>query len=459
KKLKLFKKSFKKLLFEKGNLHENVKRLRFKLDKVQRDLDSDPYNVCLREEEAMVVFADGSVATAFVSHYEAFLGQPANSTPFNNVKLFPNQLDVKDAAAMEAWDLVANDVTKAIQEFFVNGTLLKELNHTIIALIPKVASPPCVNDYRPISCRTVLFKCISKIITNRIKDSLKYLISLNQSAFVPGRRILDNILLTQELMHNYHLNRGEPRCAFKVDIQKADDTVDLDFLKDVLLAFGFHNQMVEEVLGKVCKSNSFTYHRYCSEMEIINLCFADDLFLFAHGNANLASVIMEALDEFKHVSGLVPKSLWVKWIHIYKLRGCNFWDVPLRGNMTWGWRKILQLRPMVRDFIWHKIRPRSNVSVWFDRWCSSWPLSTIISMRDIHRAGYNMSTKVINPISNGIWKCPQEWRSKYPHLTSVTIQAIGNYSNDTWSGVIACEWSNSFWYLWFGIVFDRKIRK
>nr|GFB10375.1 ribonuclease H-like domain-containing protein [Tanacetum cinerariifolium] len=66
----------------------------------------------------------------------------------------------------------------------------------------------------------------SKIISNRIKESLNALISLNQSTFVPGRRISNNILLTQELMHNYHLDRGSARCAFKVDIQKAYDTVD-----------------------------------------------------------------------------------------------------------------------------------------------------------------------------------------------------------------------------------------
>nr|GEV14988.1 ribonuclease H-like domain-containing protein [Tanacetum cinerariifolium] len=139
---------------------------------------------------------------------------------------------------------------------------------------------------------------------------------------------------------------------------------------------------------------------------------------------------------------LKRESLWVKWIHIYKLRGRNFWDVPLRGNMTWGWRKILQLRPMVRDFIWHKIGPGSNVSVWFDRWCSSCLLSTIISTLDIHRMGYNMSTKVVDAISNDVWKCPQEWLSKYPHLTSVTVPTIGNYSNDT------LEWRNSVGVVW-----------
>ncbi|GJZ23422.1 hypothetical protein Tco_0560881 [Tanacetum coccineum] len=46
----------------------------------------------------------------------------------------------------------------------------------------------------------------------------------------------------------------------------------------------------------------------------------------------------------------LKESLWVKWIHAYKLKGRSFWEVPLRGNMSWGWRKILQLRPIIREF-------------------------------------------------------------------------------------------------------------
>ncbi|GKF66578.1 hypothetical protein Tco_0193095 [Tanacetum coccineum] len=51
---------------------------------------------------------------------------------------------------------------------------------------------------------------------------------------------------------------------------------------------------------------AFTYHRYCSKLEFINLCFADDLFLFAHGDVDSVSVIKNALFEFKEASGLVP---------------------------------------------------------------------------------------------------------------------------------------------------------
>ncbi|GKF18807.1 putative RNA-directed DNA polymerase, eukaryota, reverse transcriptase zinc-binding domain protein [Tanacetum coccineum] len=201
------------------------------------------------------------VPLVFVSHYTTFFGNQGDSLPLNSNDLFTNKPDsivahnmirnvssqeVKEALFFmgddkslgpdgysavffkEAWDIVADDVIMAIQEFFTNDILLKELNHTIIALVPKVGSPARINDYRPISCCNVLFKCISKIIANHIKESLSYLVSPNQSIFVPGRQISDNILLTQELMHNYHLDRGRARCVFKVDIQKAYDTVDWD---------------------------------------------------------------------------------------------------------------------------------------------------------------------------------------------------------------------------------------
>lgn len=96
--------------------------------------------------------------------------------------------------------------------------MLKELNNTIIALLPKVTTLNKITDYRPISCCNVLYKCISKILANRIKEGLTDTVSENQSMFVPGRSISDNILLTQEIMKNYHINKDIPRCAFKIDI-------------------------------------------------------------------------------------------------------------------------------------------------------------------------------------------------------------------------------------------------
>ncbi|GJW46879.1 putative reverse transcriptase domain, reverse transcriptase zinc-binding domain protein [Tanacetum coccineum] len=57
---------------------------------------------------------------------------------------------------------------------------------------------------------------------------------------------------------------------------------------------------------KVIDSEMFTFHRYCADLDLINLCFADDLLLFDHGDVDSAKVIMDALDEFKLASGLTP---------------------------------------------------------------------------------------------------------------------------------------------------------
>lgn len=82
-------------------------------------------------------------------------------------------------------------------------------------------------------------------------------VSDSQSAFVPGGSISDNILITLELMHNYHLNKGPPRCAFKIDIQKAYDMVNWNFLRDILGCFGFHSIMVGWIMACVT-STSFS---------------------------------------------------------------------------------------------------------------------------------------------------------------------------------------------------------
>ncbi|GJT58840.1 reverse transcriptase domain, reverse transcriptase zinc-binding domain protein, partial [Tanacetum coccineum] len=56
----------------------------------------------------------------------------------------------------------------------------------------------------------------------------------------------------------------------------------------------------------VLNAEDFQYHHRCDQQRILNLCFVDDLFLFARGHPNLVNVIMHVLEEFKNVSGLVP---------------------------------------------------------------------------------------------------------------------------------------------------------
>lgn len=141
------------------------------------------------------------------------------------------------------WEIVGAEVTEAVHSFFTNNQLLKAWNATVVSLIPKTVVPQTMRDFRPISSCNVVYKCISKILVNRIRPMLNHLVGSQQSAFVTDRHIADNILLMQELMRGYHRDNGVPRCALKVDIQNAY----------VLMAMGFPIQMVKWLM--VCVSS------------------------------------------------------------------------------------------------------------------------------------------------------------------------------------------------------------
>jgi len=69
--------------------------------------------------------------------------------------------------------------------------MLKEVNATAIALIPKIPNPDKLKDFRPISCCNTVYKCIAKILANRLRNVLSHLVGLHQTAFISGRRIGD----------------------------------------------------------------------------------------------------------------------------------------------------------------------------------------------------------------------------------------------------------------------------
>jgi hypothetical protein len=145
----------------------------------------------------------------------------------------------------KSWSIVGLDTINAIRSFFSYGRLLKQVNATTIYLIPKVLNPSKIKDFRPISCCNTIYKCISKLIADRIKEVLSELVGPFQSAFVEGRNISDNILLSQEL-HNYNRKEGggAPRCSLEMDFMKAYDSVRWDFLLAILRMVSFPSRMV-----------------------------------------------------------------------------------------------------------------------------------------------------------------------------------------------------------------------
>ncbi|GJY24379.1 hypothetical protein Tco_0398037 [Tanacetum coccineum] len=577
--------SYKSTYFKANiNLYDRVNRLRNELE-VQKALDRDPSNSILRDEKAVYVqafnaakideerflkekakiewlevgdsnsaYRDGLFLKRVFDLSNDNMTKPVTNEEIKNVMFgigddkAPGPNGFTSLFFKKGRDVVGQDVCNAVRDFFINGKLLKEINHTFFALIPNITTPLKVNDYRPISCCNVIYKCISKILTNRIIEGTKEVVSDNQLAFVPGRRISENILITQELMHNYHIDRGPPRRAFKVDIQKAYDMVDWRFLENILKCLGFHPIMTKWIMACVT-STSFllsingNIHGYLKK---------------GPEDMDSAKVIMDPLNEFKDVSGLVPsipkstaffcnvlnhvkigilnimpfsegklpvkylgvplissrllnkdckilvekarnriedwknkslsfagrlqlcksvissmqvywasvlvipkgiicdiqqlircflwcngeykrgkakvawediclpkhegglglcnlevfnralmtthiwnivsnrESLWVRWIHTYKLRGGTLWDVQVKGNGM-------------------------STSFWYDMWCSQSPISHFLTPRDIARDGFTLQANVADLVENGVWTWPLSWLVKAPNMGLITV--------------------------------------
>lgn len=108
--------------------------------------------------------------------------------------------------------------------------MLKEINATRLTLVPKVPNVDRTCNFRPIPCCNTIYKCIAKLVANRISSCLPSLISSNQTAFVQGRKIEDSIPWAQQLVGNYQRTNLSARCALKVDLKNAFDSVSRKFL-------------------------------------------------------------------------------------------------------------------------------------------------------------------------------------------------------------------------------------
>ncbi|GKC78298.1 RNA-directed DNA polymerase, eukaryota, reverse transcriptase zinc-binding domain protein [Tanacetum coccineum] len=229
-------------------------------------------------------YEENHVAEQFVLHFQKFLGTKTDVEELRDKwnEKAPGPDCFTAMFFKKSWEIMGKDVVDAIQEFFTSGKLLKEINTTIIALVPKLSTP-------------------------------NKLVNRNQSAFIPNRQIQDNILLTQEILKGYDRKGGTKRIACKIDIQKAYDILNWRFLEDSLKNFGFPDKMVRWIMvftlimeRNVKKNSDFNFHFGYREMRLTHVCFADDLLMFYNGDLRSAEVIKKYIEEFEKCLGLSP---------------------------------------------------------------------------------------------------------------------------------------------------------
>lgn len=139
------------------------------------------------------------------------------------------------------WEDVKSDFLGFLEEFHVNGKLVRGSNCSFIVLIPKRENPVKVGDFRPISLIGCLYKVLAKVLANRLRKVIHLLIPESQSAFVKGRQILDGILIANELVDDAKKKR-KGAVLFKVDFEKAYDSVSWCFLDLMMAKMGFNGK-------------------------------------------------------------------------------------------------------------------------------------------------------------------------------------------------------------------------
>ncbi|KAK3219978.1 hypothetical protein Dsin_013948 [Dipteronia sinensis] len=103
----------------------------------------------------------------------------------------------------ENWSVICDDFMLFMEDFHRDGSIVKELNKTFIALIPKCVKPMTMKDFRPISLVGSFYKILAKVLANRMRKVINSVIGETQMAFVKSHQILDSFVVAEEIIHHW----------------------------------------------------------------------------------------------------------------------------------------------------------------------------------------------------------------------------------------------------------------
>lgn len=252
------------------------------------------------------------------------------------------------------WATVGDEICRLVCDIFEGTKDVGVYNNTLVVLIPKVPNPTSITQFRPISLLNVLYKAVTKLITNRLTHIMPKCIAEGQASFVKGRVIQDNILACKEISHHLEKSCRKPGyMILKLDLEKAYDKLNWNFIEETLLNANFPPNLTRLLMACVTSSkiqiqwngslleefkpnrgirqgdpvSPYLFilclerlgHMICKAthdkrwkpvawdrgtIQVPYLFFADDILLFAQATPDQAVLIKHILEQFCQGSGL-----------------------------------------------------------------------------------------------------------------------------------------------------------
>ena len=298
------------------------------------------------------------------------------------------------------WNDISAILIGALNYAYETGQLSVTQRRGIIKLIPKKdAEPFFIKNWRPLTLLNCDYKIAAKSIANRLKLSLPDLINYDQTGFIKGRFIGENIRLIDSVIC-YAKEKNIPGLLLFLDFEKAFDTIEWPFIVKIFQHFGFGNSILKwlnlfycrpescvlnnglasnffeiqrgvrqgcplspylfvlsvEVLAKAIRENQSIKGIFVNRREIKLSQYADDTTLILDGTKESLKASLKTLDDFYEVSGLKLNDKKTEALWIGANSGNDGISTPGR-NFKWPKYKVKALG------VWFSIDPEATATL------------------------------------------------------------------------------------------------